>query len=298
MGVYALFADMLPMTAVSADFSLSRHTTIGCGGRAALAVSPSDAEETAEVLSLLHRRRIPHAFLGAGANTLPPDGDIDGVLVRSDLLGGLVLDGETLFAGAGVTGGALLRFAIEHGIGGFEPFVGIPMTVGGACVMNAGVRERHLSDLVLRVLAVHRGKIVGFSPEACAFGEKKSVFQEGIFVVGVLLRAQRAPRETILKRRDQCLARRALLPKGRSMGCVFVNPDGVGAGELIDRCGLKGRRIGGAHVSEEHANFILNDGGTSEDVSALIALIREEVLSKTGIELREEIRRLTFSADD
>ncbi len=295
MGVYALFADAMPSVAVCTDLALSRHTTIGCGGRVALSVSPSDAEEAAEVLSLLHRRRIPHAFLGAGANTLPPDGDVDGVLVRSDLLGGLVLDGETLYAGAGVTGGALLRFALAHGVGGFEAFIGIPMTVGGACVMNAGVRERHFSDVVLRVLAVQGGRIVGFSPEACAFGEKTSVFQEGIFVVGALLRAERAPRASILKKREEFLARRASLPKGRSMGCVFVNPDGVGAGELIDRCGLKGRRVGGAYVSERHANFILNDGGTSEDVAALIGIVKDEVLRKTGINLREEIRRLSFT---
>ncbi len=219
---------------------------------------------------------------------------MDAVLVRSDLLKGLVFDGNALFAGAGVTGGALLKFAADHGLGGFEPFAGIPMSVGGACVMNAGVRERHISDVVLRVLAVSGGRIMSFSPASCRFGEKMSVFQEGIFVVGALFRAEHSPKEKILGRTADFLARRAALPKGRSMGCTFVNPEGESAGEIIDRCGLKGLSVGGAHVSRIHANFIINEGGTSADVSRLIEIVKEEVLSKTGILLREEIRRLTL----
>ncbi len=295
MGVYALFEDRFPLLTVREHVSFSRCTTIGCGGEAALSVSPSDAEEGAEVLNFLQRERVPYAFLGAGANTLPPDGFSDGVLVRSDHLKGMVLDGNTLFAGAGVTGGALVRFALCHEIGGFEPFIGIPMTVGGACVMNAGVKEKHISDLVLRVLAIRKGKIESFPLSACAFGEKTSVFQDGkIFVVGALLRAEPSIREKIRKKCGEFLQRRSSLPKGRSMGCIFVNPNGVSAGELIDRCGLKGLRYGGAFVSERHANFIINEGGTAADVSALIEKIKQDVFLQTGIALREEIRRLSF----
>ncbi len=296
MGVYAHFAERFPLAAARERIFFSRCTTIGCGGES-VSVSPSDAEEAVAVLNFLKRERIPHAFLGAGANTLLPDGRHEAVLVRSDLLKGLVLSGNTLYAGAGVTGGALIRFALTHGIGGFEPFIGIPMTVGGACVMNAGVRERHLSDVALRVLAVRGGRIESFSPETCRFDEKESIFQEGIFVVGVLLRAERAPQEIIRKRCGEFLARRASLPKGHSMGCVFVNPKEMGAGQLIDRCGLKGMRCGGAFVSDKHANFIINEGTSSADVAALIDGVKAEVRKKTGIVLREEVRRLTFSAD-
>lgn len=295
MGVYALFREKCPLAVTEEHVSLSRRTTVGCGGEAAFSVSPSDAEEAAEVLSVLKKLRVPCAILGAGADTLPPDGSVEGALVRTNCLKGLVLDGNTLFAGAGVTGGALLKFALAHEIGGFEPFIGIPMTVGGACVMNAGVREKHISDVALRVLAVREGRIESFSHAACRFSEKSSVFQEGIFIAGVLLRAERAPRESIIRKSREFLARRASLPKGRSMGCTFVNPEGMSAGELIDRCGLKGARCGGAFVSPQHANFILNEGDRSADVAALIDRVRAEVARKTGILLREEIRRLTFT---
>lgn len=297
MGVYTLFAEKFPSAAREENFSLARRTTIGCGGRVACAISPSDAEEAAELLSFLKKSRIPHAFLGAGANTLPPDEDLEAVLVRTDLLRGIVLNGNTLFAGAGVTGGALLRFAACHEIGGFEPFVGIPMSVGGACVMNAGVREGHISDLVVSVLAVRGGKIEQFPLKSCRFGEKTSVFQEGIFVAGVLFRAERSTSRLIAKRTAAFLEKRKSLPKGRSMGCTFVNPVGVSAGELIDRCGLKGLAVGGASVSRLHANFIISEGGTSADVAALIGKIKGEVLKKTGILLREEVRRLDFYRD-
>ncbi len=294
MGVYALFRERFPFLKTERNFSLSRSTTIGCGGSVSLSVSPSDAEEAAEVWSFLQREHIPYAVLGAGANTLPPEGEQDAVLMRTDMLKGLVSDGTTLYAGAGVTGGALLRFALEQQIGGLEPFVGIPMTVGGACVMNAGVKERHISDVILRVLAVRKGRIEVFSHEACAFGEKSSAFGEDIFVVGAVFRAEPSSREKIAAKTQDFLAKRASLPKGRSMGCVFVNPKGCGAGELIERCGLKGLQCGGAFVSPKHANFIINDGGISDDVSNLIDTVKATVLKKTGILLKEEIRRLTF----
>ncbi len=294
MGVYALFKERCPSVATAEHISFSRCTTIGCGGEAAFSVSPSDAEEAAEVLRFLKKENIFYAFLGAGANTLPPDGEIEAALVRTDLLKGMVLDGNCLFAGAGVTGGALLRFAFNHGIGGFEPFIGIPMTVGGACAMNAGVKEKHFCDVTLRVLAVREGRIGSLPASACRFGEKSSVFQDGTFIAGVLLRAERSTRENIRKNCSEFFSRRASLPKGRSMGCTFVNPPGQSAGEIIDRCGLKGLRCGGAVVSDRHANFIINEGGSSQDVSALIRKVRTEVYQKTGIVLREEIRRLAF----
>lgn len=294
MGVYALFKERYPWIKTQENLSLSRCTTVGCGGVASLSVSPSDAEEAAETLAFFQREKIPYAFLGAGANTLPPEGNFEAAILRSDMMKGLVLDGDMLFAGAGVTGGALIRFARLHGIGGFEPFVGIPMTVGGAITMNAGIREKHFSDVVLRVLAVRGGRIECFPREACGFGEKKSIFQSGIFVAGAILRAERADERQISQKIAEYLARRSALPKGKSMGCVFVNPKEVGAGELIDRCGLKGMRVGGAFVSERHANFIINEGGSADDVARLIEKVKAEVYKKSGVVLIEEIRRLTF----
>ena len=158
--------------------------------------------------------------------------------------------------------------------------------------MNAGVRERHFSDAVLCVRAVANGKVRLFSARACRFAEKESIFLQGIAVTGVLMRAEPADPARIRRTLAEFSARRAALPKGRSMGCTFVNPPGRPAGALIEACGLKGYRIGGACVSEEHANFIINEGGTAEDVGRLADFVKEEVARKTGVVLREEIRRI------
>ena len=292
MDLYAHLAERLPWLKLEADFDFSRHTSIGCGGRAAVAAYPSDAEEAAALLYVLAKERIPHCILGTGSNVLPRDGALECVVVRLSRLSGLYADQEEIFAGAGVTGGRLLAFACGRGIGGFSAFSGIPMSVGGGTAMNAGVRERHFSDVVVRVLCAERGEIHTLSCEECCFGEKTSLFLSGIPVLGVWLRGTRARPSDIARESCYYRRRRMSLPKGRSMGCTFVNPSDISAGELIERCGLKGARRGGAFVSEKHANFVMNEGGSSSDVAALIAYIKTEVARRTGIVLREEIRYL------
>lgn len=271
------------------NFSFARHTTIGCGGWAALAVTVPDGESAAALLGQMDLRRIPYCFLGAGANVLPGDGLYEGVVVR---VGDRALraDGETVRAGGGATGGALLRFAAAAGVGGFEPFTGIPMTVGGGVAMNAGIAERHFGDVVVRVRGVEGGKVREFSRRECRFREKDSLFLEGVLVTEAILCGKAAGQGEIAARTEAYRARRASLPKGRSMGCVFVNPPGQSAGRLIEGCGLKGARIGGAAVSGRHANFILNEGATSAEIAALVSLVKERVRERTGILLKEEIR--------
>ncbi|MDE5548256.1 MAG: UDP-N-acetylmuramate dehydrogenase, partial [Clostridia bacterium] len=204
----------------------------------------------------------------------------------------LACEGNTVFAEAGVTGGGLLRFAAGQHLGGFEHFTGIPMSIGGGVTMNAGVSAGHFSDIVEKVVAFDGRAVREFSAEECEFREKQSVFMEGIAVLGVYLRAKQSFPEQIAQNLCYYRNRRAHLPKGRSMGCTFVNPTGISAGELIDSCGLKGKRIGDACVSEEHANFIINYGSSAQDIAALVEEIKHTVYKKTGILLREEIRRI------
>lgn len=292
MDIFALCRDRFPHTRVEANYSLSRHTTIGCGGTAEAALFPKNTEEAAELLSFFRYRGIPYCFLGAGANTLPPDEKMECALLSFTQMKALYSD-EHFFAGAGVTGGELIRYTRERGIAGFEPFTGIPMTVGGATVMNAGVRGGHISDVALRVVGIEKGKIRIFSLQDCEFAEKHSFFQSGIAVTGVYFRREYADRADIEGKLLQYRRRRQGLPKGRSMGCAFVNPAEGSAGQLIDACGLKGRRVGGAVVSQIHANFILNEGGSAADVARLADEVKAEVLRRKGIALREEFRHLT-----
>ncbi len=290
MNISALLCEHLRGLCLEENFSFARHTTIGCGGSASVCAYPQDREELFCLLKILKNHGIPYCFLGAGANVLPADCPFEGVVIRFMRFSSIEQDGEEVLCGAGVTAGELLRFTEERGLGGLEFLTGIPASMGGAVVMNAGVKERHLSDIVQTVYAVEGGKARSFPRNECDFSEKRSIFQSGIAVTHLRLKAAHTPREEILERKAYFRAKRAHLPKGRSMGCVFVNPAGASAGEIIDRCGLKGLSRGGAFVSREHANFIINRGGTSEDIQTLIRLIKVRVFSKTGIRLREEIR--------
>lgn len=294
MDISALLREKLPRLQLEENFSFAAHTTIGCGGAAAVCAYPADEAEAEALLALLLREKLPHVLLGLGANTLAPDGRYEGVVVRFSRMNRIRAADGVLVAGAGATGAELLAFARRERIGGFEPFFGIPMTVGGATAMNAGVREGHISDLAAGVRGIERGKLRRFTLAECAFSEKHSVFSEGIAVTEVMFRAEADDPAAIAARTRFFAARRQRLPKGRSMGCTFVNPEGRPAGELIQSCGLKGTRCGGAVVSREHANFILNEGGSAADVARLIDFVKEEVYRRTGVLLREEIRRISF----
>lgn len=290
MDIYAVFGERFPRVQTERDFSFAAHTTIGCGGNAAFAVSPESAEETAEILSFLKAERIPYCFLGAGANVLPKDGYWEGVVIRFQRLCSLQAEDNLIYAGAGVSGGKLLRFATEQNLGGFEPLAGIPMTVGGGAAMNAGIRGTHFSDLVVSVRGVENGTMRTFTLKECGYSDKYSIFLQDIAITSVCLRGKKS--NYVAQNIAYYLARRSALPKGRSMGCTFVNPEGMSAGEIIDRCGLKGLTVGKACVSDVHANFIINEGSSSRDVAELITVVKEEVKRQTGILLREEIRRI------
>lgn len=298
MGLFAILQGEFPSLAMEERFSFARHTTIGCGGYADVAASPSGAKELARLMRFLHAEHIGYVLLGAGANVLPTDGRFEGVVVRFDRMRGVKRKGSSVFADAGCTGGALLRFARESGLSGFEPFAGIPMTVGGAIAMNAGVRAGYMGERVKRVLALSEGELRILSARDCRFGMKCSVFTGSIAIVRAELSSVPSERERIRRKEQFFLAARRNLPSGRSMGCAFVNPPELSAGALIEVCGLKGAREGGAYVSPQHANFILNKGGSAHDVALLADRIKETVFGRTGILLREEFRRLSPSAND
>lgn len=293
-GLPSLIKKKFPDLTVQADFPFAKHTTIGCGGHAAVALAPSTAQQTAELLRFLSAENIPYCFLGAGANVLPADGFFHGAVIRFCSLNTLERENDTLTVGAGVTGGRLLRFARENALSGLEPFTGIPMTVGGGIAMNAGIAARHFSDVAEEVTAVYNGEIVTLKNSECGFSEKASVFQSGIAVLQARIRLCPSDKETIVRESGIYRARRAHLPKGRSMGCTFVNPPEGAAGALIDECGLKGYAAGKAFVSPVHANFIINEGTCAADVASIIDTVKRTVYEKTGILLREEIKRLPF----
>ncbi len=275
-----------------APFPFAKHASIGCGGEARVAYFPKSEEETIALSDFLRAEGTPYLVLGNLSNVLPSDEGYSGAVVSTKWLRGLSM--EKNFAYAGVTSGQLLAAAREAKKTGVEFLKGIPCTLGGALYMNAGVGGRYIAEVVERVLVLREGERLWIDAADCEYDYKRSVFmQNDDIILGATLRLQPSTREQIEERERAYLARRAHLPTGRSMGCVFKNPEGMVAGKLIEGCGLKGLRLGGAKIAEEHANFILNEnGGTARDIRALIALIKNAVRAQYGVELREEIRYL------
>ena len=282
---YSAFAFETP-------FDFSKHSTIGCGGKAKVAFYPRSVPETVALIQKLEEDGIAYRVLGNLSNVLPSDGESDKAVVCLKELREISKTETGVFAYAGVTAGGLLNACKKFGKSGAEFLSGIPCTLGGALYMNAGVSGAYIGDIVESVYVLRKGEPRLLGVNECGYAYKKSVFmQNGDTILGASLRLKEGTQTEIEDREKWYFDRRAHLPKGRSMGCVFKNPVGAFAGELIERSGLKGMRLGGAKISETHGNFILNDkGATSAEIRDLILLIKNAVYAQYGIKLEEEIQ--------
>ena len=275
-------------------FDLSKHSSIGIGGLAKLALYPKTVEEVQRVISALQTLKADYCIVGNMSNILPLDEPKDKIIVcMKELVGAQI--GETVFALAGTNSGTLLRACRYARRSGVEFLAGIPCTLGGALYMNAGVSGEYMASVVQSVTVLRDGEIKKLSFEECGYSYKQSVFMQNQDVIlGAELHLKEENERCILETEKEYLKRRAHLPKGKSMGCVFKNPDEISAGKLIEETGLKGMKQGNAYIAEEHANFIINGGGACEkDVRELIERTKESVYAKFGIMLEEEIRYLT-----
>ena len=272
-------------------FDYAKYATIGCGGKARLAYYPRSEKQICELLGQLSEKPL---ILGNLSNVLPPDEDMDGVIISTKKMTGIHREDNLVYTEAGVTSGRLLQYLTQAGLSGVEFLAGIPCTIGGILYMNGGAGGQYISDYVESVRIYRGGQVLNLSVLDCQYAYKQSVFmQTDDVVIGGNLRLKPSNCNTVKTEIKRWLSKRAHLPKGKSMGCVFKNPQGYTAGKLIEDAGLKGLRIGGAKVSEQHANFILNDrGATSGDIRALITRIKEEVWRRYAIRLEEEIRYL------
>ncbi len=286
---YALFLKEKQISLTEYDFSKGSTIGVGCTGRA---VFPRSFTEFIDVIDGCNRYGIPYRVLGNLSNVLPPERDGETVYVITKRLKGVTM-GDAPLVHAGVTAAELLSECKRHGKSGAEFLTGIPCTVGGAAYMNAGVAGRYFAEIVRSVIVYESGELKTYSKEECGYSYKNSRFMQGGVIFAAVLALENSTSEAVAERIREYASRRAKLPVGKSMGCVFKNPDGVSAGALIEKAGLKGLRAGGAVVSAEHANFIINDGGaTVADVKTLIQKIKTEVFEKLGVLLTEEIQYL------
>ncbi len=270
-------------------FNFSEYTTYGLGGKATVAYFPESVEQLEAVYDTLAEENKKFVVLGYGSNVLVADDGFDGYVISTKKLNGIIVKEDAIYCDCGVTVTALLKFCLKNGFGGYEYLAGIPATLGGLALMNGGVPQRHIGEDILNV-DFYNGKTCKISNKNCKFGNKHSTMRDinGV-ITGLNLSKYAVPREASAKKIQSFLEKRKIQPHGKSCGCVFKNPEGCSAGKLIDDCGLKGFRCGGAYVSGCHANFIINDGGSAADVHRLICTVKNNVFEKTGIVLEEEV---------
>lgn len=293
---------------VHLDYPLAGHTTYGVGGRARCAVVLSDEREierAAEVLS--GAPGVECLVVGRGSNLLVADAGYDGIALiiappaaTDDMV---CLEGDLVVATGSTPMPVLARRSAALGRAGLEWAVGIPGTVGGAVRMNAGGHGSDMEASVVDVelLSCRSGRRARVDATRLGFHFRGSALAPHHVVVRARFASTTASPEAVLATINSIVAwRREHQPGGRNAGSVFVNPrDGeVAAGALIDDCGLRGRRSGGAHVSTKHANFIqVDDDATAADIVTLMSSVQDEVLRVHGVRLRSEVRLVGFSRD-
>ncbi len=281
---------------IERPFDFSSHSSIGCGGYAKIGFYPRSAEELRLLLSRLESEGREYIPLGNLTNVLPSDLGTQKAVVSTKKLAKITVCKEEnrVYAEAGVTSGTLLQVLKALKLSGAEFLTGIPCTLGGALYMNAGAGGKYISELVESVCVYRAGELITLPLSECGYAYKESAFMHtGDTIVGATLRMEKSTAEEIAQNQKAWGSRRAHLPKGKSMGCVFKNPPNVSAGELIEKTGLKGMRVGGAVVSPKHANFIINDKkARSSEIQNLILLIKNAVFAQYGVELQEEIQYL------
>ncbi len=278
-------------------------TWLRVGGPAEVMYLPADESDLARFLAETPDE-IPVHVLGAGSNTLVRDGGVPGVVIR--LAGAFAkteaLDGHRLRAGAGALDKMVAKAAAKAGIAGLEYLVGVPGTIGGALRMNAGCYDQETSDVIVEAIALDRaGRRIIATPEELAYSYRHCEAPENWIFTEAVFQGTPDESDAITERMNAITARRESTQpiREKTSGSTFANPDPPGtpdqrkSWQLIDSVGGRGQRVGGATFSEQHCNFLINDGTASAaDLEDLGEDVRAKVRQKTGIDLRWEVRRI------
>ena len=285
------------MARVEENVPLARYTTIGTGGPARWFARPGSVEELQDALLWARERDVPVETIGLGSNVLAHDDGIHALVLKLD--GDLVavdVQGDVLVAGGGAANAVALHRARAAGLGGFEFASAIPGTAGGGVRMNAGAYGREWKDVLIDAIVVDADYVRTLTPIELGLSYRHSALRAGEVVAQVRFQLEPRSTEAVKARASELLAqRKATQPTNkRTFGSVFKNPGGErGAGRMIEECGLKGHRVGGALISPRHANFIENSGGaTSAECIALMAEARRRVHERFGVVLEHEVQFL------
>ncbi len=283
--------------AIRLDEPLAKYTWMKVGGSADYYLEPVDQNDLIEIVKYLRQNNFPFMILGRGSNILISDEGIRGAVINPEgALQGLHMQGECVIAEAGVWLQKFVDFCIQHELAGVEMLAGIPGTIGGAVVMNAGAHGGQISDHLVYVEIVRADNVVRVPKENADFSYRHSAFDNDV-VLNASFRMPKGDKEALAKRRKELILKRnetqpLELPNSGSM---FKNPPNTFAAKLIEQAGLKGKRIGNAQISEKHANFIVNLGGArAADIVQLLQLAHRTVYQNSGLQLELEVRLLGF----
>lgn len=283
---------------VKKDEPMKSHTTFRVGGPAAYFVTPQTAEEVARVIEACTQENVPYYIVGNGSNLLVSDKGYEGVIIQIyKQMNQVEVEGTQIRAQAGALLSMIAKRALDAELAGFEFAAGIPGTLGGACVMNAGAYGGEMKDVLQSVTVLtDKGEVKTLAKEELELGYRTSVIaKKGYIVLEAVIELQKDEKEKIQAVMDDLKERRVTKQplEYPSAGSTFKRPEGYFAGKLIQDAGLRGFRVGGAQVSEKHCGFVINkDQATAADVMNLMNQVSDKVYEAFGVRLEPEVKRL------
>lgn len=276
---------------------MSKHTTFKIGGNASLVVYPENEEQISEIVKTAKTAGIRLITVGNGSNLLVDDDGIDAcVMILDEHFSDIrLIDDETVYASAGAMLIKVCRFAYENGLSGLEFAYGIPGTCGGGAFMNAGAYGGEMKDVLVKCSHIDKdGNIGCLENDDLKLSYRHSAYYDNdCIITGLYLKLKKGDKAEIKEKMDDLISRRRNKQplEFPSAGSTFKRPEGYFAGALIEECGLRGRSVGGAQVSEKHCGFVINKGGaTCKDVLELCKICSDTVYDKKGVKLEMEIR--------
>ena len=295
---YDKLNNVIAKDSILLDEPMSRHTTFRVGGPADFFVTPKAKEEVRDVIRICKEAGMPYYIIGNGSNLLVSDAGYRGVIVQIyKEMNEVKVEGDLVKAQAGALLSGIAAKALGAELSGFEFASGIPGTIGGACVMNAGAYGGEMKDVLESVTVLTgEGKIIELGRNELELGYRTSVIaKKGYIVLGAVLKLERGDGEKIKTYMDELKEKRVTKQplEYPSAGSTFKRPEGYFAGKLIEDAGLRGFQVGGAQVSEKHCGFVINrDHATAADIMELMRQVQIRVKENSGVDLDPEVKRL------
>ena len=295
---YDKLNNVIAKDSILTDEPMSRHTTFRVGGPADFFVTPKAKEEVRDVIRICKEAGMPYYIIGNGSNLLVSDAGYRGVIVQIyKEMNEVKVEGDLVKAQAGALLSGIAAKALGAELSGFEFASGIPGTIGGACVMNAGAYGGEMKDVLESVTVLTgEGKIIELGRNELELGYRTSVIaKKGYIVLGAVLKLERGDGEKIKTYMDELKEKRVTKQplEYPSAGSTFKRPEGYFAGKLIEDAGLRGFQVGGAQVSEKHCVFVINrDHATAADIMELMRQVQIRVKENSGVDLEPEVKRL------